>query len=187
MQVPKKIERVSARDVHPTHVLYNRSLALKTTRPLSLKCPQLNVTVTNILDDFDPLRYMKHCGKPSNRWLSFEAIATRLNRRQIKRRFCHSRSETDRLSYRAEEPITSSWRSSGSLSKNVCSQKHLRSAPKSVTSSCPVRCSISVYIVHIRPASFTQSKVMNVDDAITSIRTAPAKTSSMVHIRPATS
>ena len=43
----------------------------------------------------------KRCGKPSNRWISSEAIAARRSRSQLERRYRQSKKDAYRLAYRA--------------------------------------------------------------------------------------
>ena len=62
---------------------------------------QLRESVVGVLDQLAPSKkLMKRCGKPSNRWISFEAIAARHIRRQSERRYHRTRMEADRLAYR---------------------------------------------------------------------------------------
>ena len=42
----------------------------------------------------------KRCGKPSNKWLSSEAVLARRARRSLERRYRRTRAEKDRLAYR---------------------------------------------------------------------------------------
>ena len=55
---------------------------------------QLQDDVIHILNDLISMRRMtKLCCKPSNRWLSSEAVAARRNRRQLEQRYRRTRSE----------------------------------------------------------------------------------------------
>ena len=60
---------------------------------------QLRQCVVGVLDQLAPSKKMtKRCGKPSNRWISSEAIAARCSRRQLERRYRRTKMEADRLS-----------------------------------------------------------------------------------------
>ena len=63
--------------------------------------------VVSVLDKLVPLRRMtKRCGKPSNKWLSSEAILARQNTRQLECHYGRTCSEFDSLAYREACRIT---------------------------------------------------------------------------------
>ena len=63
---------------------------------------QLRECVVGILNQLAPSKKMtKRCGRLSNRWISNEVVAARRSRRQLDRRYRQSRTDADRLAYRA--------------------------------------------------------------------------------------
>ena len=77
---------------------------------------QLRDCVTEILHELAPKRRMtKRSGKPSNKWLSSEAIAARRTRHQLERRYHRMCSESAMLAFHAasrctNHAIKASWR-----------------------------------------------------------------------------
>jgi len=69
---------------------------------VSLFADQLNQSITDVLDELAPLKSgSKRGGKCSSCWLSDAAIVSTRKRRRLERRWARTRSETDRIAYRA--------------------------------------------------------------------------------------